>query len=39
MYDELAAQVPGAIVVDGHESPEDVTEALSRLATSALHDR
>lgn len=40
MYDELiAAHVPGAVVVDGHEVPADVTDALGRLARSALHDR
>jgi thymidylate kinase len=39
MYDELVANVPGTVVVDGREAPEDVTEALWRLASSALHGR
>jgi thymidylate kinase len=38
-YDELVATVPGAVVVDGQELPDDVTLALKRLADAALHAR
>jgi thymidylate kinase len=38
-YDELVATVPGAVVVDGQELPDDVTLALRRLADAALHAR
>jgi thymidylate kinase len=38
-YDQLVARVPGAAVVDGQEAPEDVTEALRRLADAALNAR
>jgi thymidylate kinase len=37
MYDEMVAQVPGALVVDGQMTPAEVTEILARLARSALH--
>lgn len=37
MYDEMVAQVPGALVVDGQMTPAEVTETLGRLARSALH--
>lgn len=39
MYDELVAAVPGAVVVDGQEAPEDVATVLCRLARHALRDR
>ena len=38
-YDELVASVPGAVVVNGQELPEDVTRALKRLADAALYAR
>lgn len=38
-YDELVATVPGAVVVDGQELPDDVTKALRSLADAALNAR
>jgi len=38
-YDELAARVPGVVVVDGQELPDEVTRKIRGLADAALHGR